>query len=195
MPPVALLLLLLTAPALGGHLQPSREDHATLAAFAQLRDPGIVGLMRHARAPGVGDPGSFTPGDCSTQRLLSDEGRTQARAIGEVLRRTGVTRAAVYSSAWCRCLETATLLDIGEVATRDFLNSFFRDQNGAATATVALRRAVLEKTSPRLPTLMVTHQVNITALTGLVPAEGEIVFVRGTAAGDVVVVGRARLRD
>jgi broad specificity phosphatase PhoE len=70
---------------------------------------GEVLLIRHAAAPGTGDPAGFRLGDCATQRNLSDTGREQARAIGDWLRDRGIERARVYSSQWCRCLETAEL--------------------------------------------------------------------------------------
>ena len=79
-------------------------------------------------------------------------------------------------------------------APASFLNSFFAGQGDESASTRALRGAVLQKLDSRRPTFFVTHQVNITALTGIVPAEGEAIFVRATAAGTIEVVGRARLR-
>jgi hypothetical protein len=87
--------------------------------------PGQVLLIRHAEAPGTGDPEDFRLGECSTQRNLSKAGSDQARAVGDWLRDRGVERARVYSSQWCRCLETAELLDLGPVAELPGLNSFF----------------------------------------------------------------------
>lgn len=161
--------------------------------FARARDPGIVTLMRHASAPGVGDPTGFRLADCATQRNLSEEGRRQARALGQALRHVGVRAADVRSSAWCRCQETARLLGVGPVRIATYLNSFFASPSDEASATRDLRAAVLQKLESRRPTLFVTHQVNITALTGISPAEGEAIFVRATAAGTIDVVGRARL--
>ena len=161
--------------------------------LARARDPGVVTLVRHARAPGTGDPASFTLADCATQRNLSEHGRQDARKLGAALRSVGVRDADVRTSQWCRCVETARLLAIGRVQAAPFLNSFFADRDEDAAATRALRAAVLQKIDSRRPLLLVTHQVNITALTGVTPVEGEVVFVRGTAAGTVAVVGRVRL--
>lgn len=161
--------------------------------FARARDPGIVTLLRHARAPGTGDPVGFSLTDCATQRNLSEQGRREARALGEAFRRVGVRDADLRSSEWCRCQETARLLELGAVRTAPYLNSFFAGRGDEAAATRGLRLAVLQKLESRRATLLVTHQVNITALTGIVPAEGEAVFVRATAAGGIDVVGRARL--
>ena len=72
-------------------------------------------MIRHAHAPSTGDPANFRIGDCSTQRNLDDRGRKQARAIGDWLRSKSITSARVYSSQWCRCLETAELLEMGSV--------------------------------------------------------------------------------
>ena len=185
----ATLCLSVTRPA----AQAVGPDNATVASFARARDPGVVVLLRHARAPGIGDPVNFDIDNCSTQRGLSDEGRGQARALGDVLRQAGVRGARVLSSGWCRCLETAQLLDIGHVEVAPYLGSFFAGRGDEHQASAELRRAVFGKVAPLTPTIMVTHQVNITALTGLVPGEGEMIFVRGTASGGIEVLGRARL--
>lgn len=82
-------------------------------------------MIRHALAPGTGDPANFKIGDCSTQRNLDVRGREQARDIGNWLRSNGITSARMYSSQWCRCLETAGLIDLGPVEELPALNSFF----------------------------------------------------------------------
>jgi len=76
---------------------------------------GYVAVMRHAIAPGTGDPSNFRLGDCQTQRNLSETGRQQARRLGQLLRDRQVPVTRVLSSQWCRCLETAKLLDLGQV--------------------------------------------------------------------------------
>lgn len=142
--------------------------------LAPLRRPGAVVLLRHAHAPGTGDPANFRLGDCTTQRNLDDTGRAQARRIGERLRAAGVT-ATVASSAWCRTQETAALLDLGQVQVLPILNSFFADSAAGPPQTAALRAVVAEPASGLR--IMVTHQVNITALTGIFPADAEMVVV------------------
>ncbi|HTV02013.1 MAG TPA: histidine phosphatase family protein [Luteitalea sp.] len=187
---LACVILLVLSPAL-----PAQAQAPSTAAvdLARARDPGIVTLVRHARAPGTGDPASFTLADCATQRNLSEQGRQDARRLGAALRAVGVRDADVRTSQWCRCVETARLLDVGRVQATPFLNSFFAERGEEASATRALRAAIVQKVDSRRPLLLVTHQVNITALTGLTPVEGEVVFVRATAAGTVDVVGRVRL--
>jgi len=162
------------------------------ALWRELAEGGPVVLMRHALAPGVGDPAEFRLGDCATQRNLDAEGRAQARAIGERFRAHGIERARVYSSQWCRCLETARLLGLGEVVAAPTLNSFFRDRAAKAERGAgALALIASEVEAGDGPLVLVTHQVNITALTGVFPASGELILVRAAAEG-IEVVGRIR---
>ena len=146
-------------------------------------------MMRHALAPGTGDPDNFVVDDCATQRNLSDRGRDQARRIGEVFRQNGIHSATVWSSAWCRCLETARLLELGAVSQVDAVNSFFRQRHLGEQQTNALRRLLRER-APGEPLVLVTHQVNITALTDVFPESGEIVFFRIGDDERIDVIGR-----
>jgi phosphohistidine phosphatase SixA len=157
-------------------------------AWDALRGGGHVGLMRHARAPGTDDPPNFRIGDCTTQRNLSAGGRDQAAAVGERLRAHGIDRARVYSSQWCRCLDTAALIDIGPVDELPFLNSLVSYPRESGTMTRAAREWIAAQDLSG-PVVLVTHQVNIGALVQQYPAEGEIVVVRPTAAGGLEVVG------
>lgn len=144
--------------------------------------------MRHALAPGTGDPPGFRLDDPATQRNLSDTGRAQATAAGDRLRATGARFDLVLSSQWRRCVETAELLALGPVREETALNSFFesrRDGPARTAATMALLRGLPEG----VRAMLVTHQVNITALTGVYPSSGEIVVLRLTAR-DVEVLGR-----
>ena len=75
-----------------------------------LRQGGVVILMRHAiTEPGTGDPPGFQVDDCTTQRNLSEQGRAQAQRFGTMLASRGVRPVAVFSSVWCRCIDTGTL--------------------------------------------------------------------------------------
>lgn len=127
-------------------------------------------------------------GDCRTQRNLSKEGRAQSRAIGDRFRANGISSAAVYSSQWCRCLDTARLLGIGEIVPLDLLNSFFGDSSAGEERTAALL-AWLRWQRFGGPAVLVTHQVNITGLTGEVPDSGEMIIVRIHEADPVQVIG------
>jgi len=145
-------------------------------------------LLRHAIAPGTGDPPEFELRQCATQRNLSQAGRAQAKKIGSRLRDNGIQKAQVFSSQWCRCLETAKLLDLGPVIELDALNSFFQDfdRRDIQTKTIG---AWLKKQDLKQPLILVTHQVNITALTGVYPSSGELLIVHRSDAGDLSVVG------
>jgi phosphohistidine phosphatase SixA len=171
----ALKALACTVLALFLTAGPARGDEALWEALA---DGGHVALMRHALAPGTGDPEHFRLDDCSTQRNLDQTGREQARRTGQAFRERGVEIGRVLSSQWCRCLETAELLALGEVKPFPPLNSFFGARERAQDQTEAVR-ALLAQADAEGPSLvMVTHQVNITALTGVSPGSGEIVVLR-----------------
>ena len=147
------------------------------ALWTGLRNGTLVALIRHAEAPGTGDPAGFKLGDCTTQRNLSEQGRRQAQDAGVMLRDKGIAAATVYSSQWCRCLDTAAGLGLGPVIQQPALNSFFDDAQRDKAQTNALRRLIRER-PPGKPLIMVTHQVNITALSGVYPRSGEIIVVR-----------------
>ena len=85
-----------------------------------------VVFMRHALAPGFGDPAKFKLNDCSTQRNLDQAGRRQARFIGNYMRNHKIVFDTILSSQWCRCKQTADLLDMGSWEEFTGLNSFFR---------------------------------------------------------------------
>jgi broad specificity phosphatase PhoE len=150
---------------------------------------GCAVMLRHATAPGVGDPENFRLGDCATQRNLSDEGRAQARRLGERLRAQGIASAEVYSSQWCRCLETAELLDLGPVEQLPALNSFFSRPADRASTLEALRRFLADLAEDGPPVILVTHQVTISALTGRGAASGEAVVLEVDGTGQPPVAG------
>jgi broad specificity phosphatase PhoE len=160
--------------------------------WAALRQGGHVALIRHALAPGTGDPAGFTPGACDTQRNLSEEGREQARRIGDLFRENGIPQARVFTSAWCRSRETAELLRLGPVTALEPLDSFFRRRSEGDDQTRALADWIAEQDALP-PIVLVTHQVNITALTGVFPGSGEILIV-GREGESTVVRGRVATR-
>lgn len=151
---------------------------------------GYVVMMRHAEAPGTGDPPNFKLGDCSTQRNLSASGRSQATELGQEFRRRKIRVIRVLSSQWCRCLETARLLNLGRVEPFSALNSFFQNRNSETKQTAATRQFIINNRQTNGVTIMVTHQVNITALTGIVPRSGESVVLKANSTGNVNLIGR-----
>ncbi len=141
-----------------------------------LREGGCIVLMRHAlTVPGVGDPPGFRLDDCSTQRNLSEEGREQSRRVGQAFADAGIPVADIRSSAWCRCTETADLA-FGRHRVWTPLNSFFA-REGRDQQTRDVLQALRNHRAPD-NLVLVTHQVNITALTGQSPAMGELFLTR-----------------
>lgn len=183
--PVGLALFLLFGTASAS----SAADEAAL--WRALASKGHVALLRHAIAPGTGDPSEFAVGDCGKQRNLSGEGRAQARRIGARFRKNGLEAARVFSSQWCRCLETARLLGFGAVMELPVLNSFFQSPERGNRQTEALQ-AWLANQDLNGPLVLVTHQVNITALTGVYPASGELVVIARSKDGKFSTVGSIR---
>ncbi len=158
------------------------------ALWRALASTGHFALLRHAIAPGTGDPPEFALGNCSKQRNLSEEGRGQARRIGLRFRENGIQATRIYSSQWCRCLETARLLQLGSVTELPVLNSFFLTPERGDHQTQTLKSWIDLQDLDR-PLVLVTHQVNITTLTGVFPASGEIIVIRRSDDGKLSVVG------
>lgn len=151
---------------------------------------GYVLLMRHALAPGVGDPSNFKLGDCSTQRNLSAEGREDAREIGEWLKRRDIPVLRVESSRWCRARETAESLNIGKVRANRNLDSLFEEADPIGDPrTAKIRKRIINHRQSRGLLIMVGHFVNISALTGVGVESGEGVLVRANAKGELKVMG------
>lgn len=156
--------------------------------WKELRSGSSFVLLRHAIAPGTGDPDHFILGNCLTQRNLSASGRGQATTIGKQFRANKIQKARVFSSQWCRCLETAELLKIGPVEELALLNSFFENYERGDSQTNELRRWIGRQNLSQ-PMVLVTHQVNITSLTQYYPVSGELVFARRLDSGEVVLRG------
>ncbi len=136
-------------------------------------------LLRHAQTvPGIGDPPDFRLDQCSTQRNLSEEGRLQAGRIGQWFTSRGLLPRTVQSSAWCRCKDTADLA-FGRHQVWPALNSFFG--SGGRDPQTAQLRAALGRIPAGHFEVWVTHQVNMTALTGegMTMGEGLVVDARG----------------
>ncbi len=143
----------------------------------QTQFDGTVIFLRHAQAPGSGDPKNFDLDNCQTQRNLDDTGRRQARAIGRRIAAARLILAGIYSSEWCRCLETALLLDLGAVTPFDGLNSFYQNHvsRDATLAKLNSKLANLPHNGP--PVIMVTHYVTIQAVANIaVPSGGAVLY-------------------
>jgi phosphohistidine phosphatase SixA len=162
----------------GGMVEVAGADDAA-DAWKALRAGGHVALMRHADAPGgVGDPPGFRVDDCATQRNLSEKGRADAEKIGSRLKREGIAFEKILSSLWCRCIDTAKLLNLGTVETEATFGNVvvLKDQRQILTTGA---RALIAQWTAGGNLLVVTHGANIQALIGVWLASGEIVVVKG----------------
>lgn len=170
---------------------------ANEVTWQALQAGGLVILMRHSLAPGIGDPPGFERGRCETQRNLSAAGRAQAQAVGRAFRERDIPIAAVYSSSWCRALDTAELMQLGDVEPAPWLDSFFRERSEQASRTQTARERILAWQGPG-NVLLVTHQVNISALVGSGVGSGEMVVVRPIGdelQNELEVVGRLSISE
>lgn len=161
------LVLILLLPVAG---------YADNSAWQAWRGGKALLLMRHTLAPGTGDPAGFVLQDCNTQRNLSSEGQQQAKRWGALLRQQHSGDITVYSSQWCRCLDTARLMGLTPPTSLPVLNSFFAGRGDGDKQTQALVQQFGTAQTAQ-PTVLVTHQVNFTALTGIFPRSGEAAIV------------------
>lgn len=160
-------------------------------AEALLREGGVVIAFRHALAPGTFDPPGFRIGECSTQRNLNDEGRVQARRIGEWFTQRSLKPQRVRSSPWCRCIDTATLaFGAPEIdATLGSPRGYSEATN--AESLRALRRSLAAAAKrPGHFEVWVTHMFVLSALTGEGSSSGEGLVLRAKRNGDPEVLAR-----
>ena len=162
----------------------AQQVMATLANDLQYGQHVL--LMRHADAPGYGDPAGYVISQCSTQRNLDDYGKRQAKAIGMWLASQGIQKADVFSSPWCRCLDTATLLNKGPIKIEPSLGSFFDNMSLEKKQTKELEGLIKSELSRQSkgPVILVTHHVNIQAFTGKVVGVGDMVLVKVNKNGE-----------
>ena len=134
-------------------------------------------LIRHALAPGGGDPAGFKIDDCETQRNLNQRGIAQSKKIGDLFEKNNIPIDQVLSSQWCRCKDTA------KYAFKNYkefsaLNSTFQspfDKN-AKKQIKELKNFIKKWSGNGSNLILVTHYVIITAVTDAVPRSGEIVI-------------------
>ena len=140
------------------------------------QDGNKIILIRHALAPGGGDPAGFKISDCKTQRNLNQAGIDQSKRIGKIFKNNKIPIDLVLSSQWCRCKDTA------KYAFKKFkefsaLNSTFQfSYNKNETKQLREIKNFVKKWNGKGKNLiLITHYSIITAITNVVPASGEIV--------------------
>jgi phosphohistidine phosphatase SixA len=141
----------------------------------QLEEGGKLIFIRHAYAPGGGDPDDFNLNDCSTQRNLNEEGRDQAKYIGEFFKKNKIKIDKVLSSEWCRCKETAEIA-FKDFSTNSFLNSFYSPKFAKnKQKQIKMLNNYVKKFTSDKNLILVTHYVLISEVLDYAPSSGEIV--------------------
>ena len=158
----------------------------------KLKLPNHAWLMRHALAPGTGDPAGYSLNECSTQRNLDGQGKLQATRTGQWLQSQGIQKAMVLSSPWCRCKDTANLLGYGQPEVEPAIGSFFEASQEAADYTQRLQKrlAQLGPTKGDKALILVTHHVNILDYMGSHVGSGDMVLVQFDARGKLISAKR-----
>ena len=156
-------------------INPSVKADSKKTLIDELQKGGKLIFIRHAYAPGGGDPDNFNLNDCSTQRNLSKEGQRQAEYIGEFFRNNKVKIDKVLSSEWCRCKETAKIA-FKNFSTNSFLNSFYSSKFAKnKDKQVKALKEYIKKFKSDKNLVLVTHYVLISEILNYGPSSGEIV--------------------
>jgi phosphohistidine phosphatase SixA len=143
--------------------------------LVSLKEGNKLIFIRHAYAPGGGDPDNFDINNCNTQRNLSESGRQQAKNISNFFIENQIDFKKVYSSEWCRCKETAKIA-FGNFETKNFLNSFF-SQKFAKNRKKQMNdlNNFVDNYKDDGNLIFVTHYVVISEALNYAPSSGEIV--------------------
>lgn len=183
-------LLFSVAAALSVSLVPALAFAAD--GWAELSQLNTVVLFRHATAPGIGDPPGFNLKDCPTQRNLNDKGWAEARQLGEQFRNRQIAVGAVLTSQWCRTRETAQLAFGDRLKDEPAFNSSFSTSAEISDQQTAQAKAVIGQWRGPGALVVFSHQVNITALTGVYPSSAEGVVLRAASDGSLKVLGTVK---
>ena len=142
----------------------------------ELQKEGKLIFIRHAYAPGGGDPNNFDIKDCNTQRNLSDIGKIQAKKIGAFFRDNNIPIKQIYSSEWCRCKETA-LIAFKKFEKKKFLNSFFSSKfSKNKESQMKNLKEFIQNRKTNHNIIFVTHYVVINETLGYSSESGEIII-------------------
>ena len=142
----------------------------------ELKNGGKLIFIRHAYAPGGGDPNNFDINNCNTQRNLSDAGRKQANKIGSFFKSNNILIDKVFSSEWCRCKETA-LIAFNDFQNKSFLNSFFSSKFAKnKDPQMKSLKEFINNWDGKNNIIFVTHYVVISEILNYASSSGEIVI-------------------
>jgi phosphohistidine phosphatase SixA len=162
------------------------------AAWALLKKPGHIAVLRHAHAPETPPDSDLKFNDCKTQRNLDEPGRSQARRLGAAFRKHGFASADIYSSRYCRAMETGKLLGVGAVRGLPALDQVYALDLAGAAATRANTRAFIKAKGAKRLMILVSHVTNIQSIAGVSLDSGELAVVM-QPSGDIVVDGRIKI--
>ena len=157
-------------------INPSVKADSNQTLIKELQKGGKLIFIRHAYAPGGGDPDNFDINDCTTQRNLSESGRIQSIKIGNFFKTNQIQISKVYSSEWCRCKETASIA-FNNYQTKNFLNSFFSIQfaHNRKKQIIDFEK-FLDDWDKNQNLIFITHYVVISEILNYAPSSGEIVI-------------------
>ena len=142
----------------------------------ELKQGGKLIFIRHAYAPGGGDPIDFDINVCNTQRNLNNSGRNQADKIGSLFKDNNISTDKVYSSEWCRCKETA-LIAFNQFETKKFLNSFFSSKFAQnKNSQIKSFKKFIKSWDGKKNLIFVTRYVFISEILDYAPSSGEIII-------------------
>jgi phosphohistidine phosphatase SixA len=186
----AMPLALLLTGFLGAHAARADDD----ATWALLKKPGHIVLLRHAHSPeSPADADRVDFKNCATQRKLDEAGRAQAARVGDAFRKHGIKAARIYSSQYCRAMDTARLTKLGAVQPLPPLNQVYLADLGGMRETKEQTRKLMKKIPANQLTILVSHVSNIFAIADVTLGSGEIVVVHMESSGDVTVDGRIKV--
>jgi phosphohistidine phosphatase SixA len=142
----------------------------------KLQNGGKLIFIRHAYAPGAGDPKNFNINYCNTQRNLSDTGKKQAKNIGNFFLKNNISIEKIYSSEWCRCKDTA-LIAFKKFETQKFLNSFFSSKF-THNKDIQMKnfKNFIKNWDRKQNLVFVTHYVIISEILNYASLSGEIII-------------------
>ena len=142
----------------------------------ELKNGNKLIFIRHAYAPGGGDPENFNIIDCTTQRNLNESGKKQAKKIRDFFINNKIPVGKVYSSEWCRCKDTAKIA-FKEFETKIFLNSFFSyDFSKNKYEQMKNLKKFVKNSQNSENIIFITHYVVISEVLSYAPGSGEIVI-------------------
>ena len=154
----------------------TNNSHSSENVVKFLKEGKKIVFIRHALAPGNGDPNNFDIKDCSTQRNLNDEGRAQSKRIGNFFEKNNIKIDKVLSSEWCRCKDTAKIA-FGKFETFSALNSFYETRfSKNKSKQMKDLREYISKWESDSNLIIVTHYVVILDI-----------LDRGTSSGEMII--------